>query len=124
MNGHYFTQEIIFRAQNKQVELCNSGFMPTVDSNGNINKTNHNKTNIIDFYSKARPELKIDWTQGVSKYIGRNEFLDTNDQNELFRTATGKEGSSRTQSHATSVNTTFLGSNGIPKPTEKLKLTR
>ena len=121
MNGLYFIPEIISLVQNKQVELCNSGFMPTVDSYGNINNANHNKTHIIDFYSKARPEIKIDYSQGTSKLVGSNEIFSIDNQNDQIKTTSSKELSSRTQSHATSVNTTFMGSNGNPKSSEELK---
>ena len=92
--------------------------MPTVDTYGNINSANHNKTNIIDFYSKARPEVKVDYSQGFAKLNSNNEIFNINDQNVMFKSMFNWERSSKTQSLATSVNTTFLGSNGNPKPTE------
>lgn len=44
----------------KKIEMGNSDCMPTVDTYGNINSGAQTKTDIIDFYQKARPELNVD----------------------------------------------------------------
>lgn len=101
--------------------------MPTVDSYGNINSGVQNKTDIINFYKQARPELKIDCDpQSTSKFriLSSNyDDVDPHEVAEIFRN-TMKHGdtSSIAPSSTTSVNTTILGSNGNTKPAEELNL--
>lgn len=110
----------------KHIDLWNSEFMPTVDTYGNINNGTQSKTDIIDFYNRARPELKIDCNpQGPSKFriLSSKQKWDSSEIKDIFKnTAGGVDISSRTQSLATSVNTTILWSNGNQKSVEDWKL--
>lgn len=106
----------------KHIDLCNSEFMPTVDTYGNINTGTQSKTDIIDFYNRAKPELKIDCNpQGMSKFriLSSKQNSDNSEVKGIFKnTIASGDISSRTQSLATSVNTTILGPNGGQKPAE------
>lgn len=50
----------INNAVKKKIDMGNSDNMPTVDTYGNMNSGAQTKTDIIDFYKNARPEMKID----------------------------------------------------------------
>ena len=110
----------------KHIDLWSSEFMPTIDTYGNMNSGTQSKTDIIDFYNRVKPELKIDWNpQGTSKFriLSSYQNRDNGEIKELFKnTSGGGDISSRTQSLATSVNTTIMGPNGMLKPTEEWKL--
>lgn len=100
----------------KQLDLGNSGWMPTIDTYGNINSGAQNKTDIIDFYQKAKPELILQLnSQPTSKFriLSNNDALENSELNEIFKNTVGNENTpSKTPSMTTSVNTTLLGSNG------------
>ena len=99
----------------KQKEMGNSDCMPTSDTYGNLNSGIHNKSNIIDFYGKARPELNVDLDpKNTSKFriLSSNEACENSELNEIFKNTVGGENISSTPSLTTSVNTTVLGSNG------------
>lgn len=50
----------INNAVKKKIDMGNSDNMPTVDTYGNMNSGTQTKTDIIDFYKNARPEMNID----------------------------------------------------------------
>lgn len=100
----------------KHLELGNSDCMPTVDTYGNINSGTQNKTDIIDFYQKAKPELILQLnSQPTSKFriLSNNDELENSELHEIFKNTVGNENTpSKTPSMTTSVNTTILGPNG------------
>lgn len=64
----------------KHMELGSSDIMPTADTYGNIGT--QNKTNIIDFYSKSRPELKVEKavrSKSNFRILGNNDDRDNPD---------------------------------------------
>lgn len=100
------------RLKKKVFNMMNSGTMPTADTFENINNKTESKGNIIDFYKRAKPELKVETGSHRSSKF-RILSSDECGNNEIFKNMvkTCETPTTIRSSLTTSVNTTFLGGN-------------